>query len=194
MWFAWLLRWLSRYHEPLVADRKRKLFGSLTGRVLEIGAGDGVNLKYLAPDVSWVGLEPNSHLARHIVVPPGGRLIIDTYRGEVIDCDAVICSLVLCSVTDPATVLRGIYDSLRPGGQLVFLEHVAAPAGTALRRRQDFWLPIWKRCAGGCHPNRETLDAIEAAGFRIERIEKFDLPLGLASPHIAGVATKNLLT
>lgn len=189
-WFAWLMELASRVHEPMVAARKRELFGTLRGAVLEIGAGNGVNLQYLPEGLRWTGYEPNRILAEKVKVPPNGTLIVDEYRGQTGHFDAVFCSLVLCSVADPDAVLRGIFESLSPGGRFVFVEHVAAGQGSALRRAQDRWLPLWKCCACGCHPNRETAGLIAAAGFDMERIENFDLPLWLAGPHIAGIAVK----
>jgi SAM-dependent methyltransferase len=180
----------SRLHEPMVASRKRQLFGKLRGAVLEIGVGNGVNLQYLPEGLRWTGYEPNRVLAAKVKVPPNGTLIVDEYRGQAGHFDAVFCSLVLCSVADPVAVLRGVHESLSPGGRLVFLEHVAAGQGSALRRAQEWWLPLWKCCADGCHPNRETASLIAAAGFEMECIENFDLPLWLAGPHIAGIAVK----
>lgn len=190
MWFAWLMRMASRWHEPLVAERKRALFQGLSGRVLEIGAGNGVNLRYLGPGVKWTGYEPNATLARDIVVPSGGRLVVAPYIGQIEPCDVVICSLVLCSVSEPRLVLEGLFRSLKPGGRLLFVEHVAAEQGSGLRAAQDRWTPLWKRCAGGCHPNRETVALIEAAGFDIKSVDRVHLPLWLAGPHAIGEAIK----
>jgi len=190
MWFAWLMQWASRFHEPMVAERKRALFAGLSGRVLEIGAGNGVNLQYLPAAVKWTGYEPNRYLAAKIVVPEGGQLVVDAYRGQAGEFDAVICSLVLCSVKDPVEVLGGLYRCLKPGGRFLFLEHVAADRGSRLRAAQDRWLPLWRCCAGGCHPNRETAGLISAAGFDIKWTERFDLPLGLAGPHLIGEAVR----
>lgn len=190
MWFAWLIQMASRFHEPMVAGRKRALFAGLSGDVLEIGAGNGVNLQYLPASVKWTGYEPNRYLAAKIAVPEGGTLLVDAYCGQAGEFDAIICSLVLCSVKNPAEVLAGLYRSLRPGGRLLFIEHVAANRGTRLRAAQDRWLPVWCRCAGGCHPNRETGPLIAAAGFDMKWSDRFDLPLWLAGPHLIGEAVK----
>ncbi len=190
MWFALLMQIASRIHEPMVAERKRALFAGLSGDVLEIGAGNGVNLQYLPSEVKWTGYEPNRYLAAKIAVPEGGELIVDYYKGQAGVYDAVICSLVLCSVQNASEVLAGLYRCLRPGGRLLFIEHVAAVRGTRLRVAQDRWLPIWRCCAGGCHPNRETGSLIEAAGFEMKWRDYFDLPLWLAGPHLIGEAVK----
>jgi len=189
-WFAWLLEQASRIHEPMVRARKRALFAELKGDVLEIGPGNGVNLQYLTDAVQWTGYEPNRCLAKKIVVPSGGRLFVEEFSKQDGVYDAVISSLVLCSVREPAAVLRALHGSLRSGGRFFFMEHVGAQPGTALRRAQERWLPVWRFCAGGCHPNRDTGELIEAAGFEIQSLERFDLPLGLAGPHIMGVGIK----
>jgi SAM-dependent methyltransferase len=187
-WFSWLMRAAAKHHEPLVAAQKQRLLGDLTGDVLEIGPGSGVNLPYLRGVRSWTGYEPNRFLARRIAVPPGGRLLVAPFAPDGRTYDAVVSTLVLCSVAEPLRVLRQLRSCLRPGGKLVFLEHVAAAEGSNLRRQQERWLPVWRMCAGGCCPNRPTREWIERAGFRVVWIEEFCLPLGLASPHIAGVA------
>lgn len=187
MWFAWLMRWVSRYHEPLVAAWKRRIFSGITGPVLEIGPGHGVNFAYYPAGLDWAGYEPNRHLAADIESP---GLIVAPYEGQLHPCHTAVSTLVLCSVTDPARVLSGLFASLPSGGRLLFLEHVAATEGSPLRAAQARWLPVWRCCAGGCHPDRDAARAIKTAGFEIEWIEEFRLPLWLATPHIAGVARK----
>ncbi len=186
-WFAWLMTQASRWHEPLVAARKRALMTGLRGDVLEIGAGAGGNLRYLHRQVKWTGYEPNRRLAAQIA---SGTVIARKFEVDGRLYDAVIATLVLCSVADLDGTLRGIYESLRPGGQFVFVEHVGAERGSDLRRTQDRWQWLWSSCAGGCSPNRDTERRIRAAGFAIKSIERFELPMWLARPHIAGVAVK----
>ena len=188
-WFAWLMTQASRWHEPLVAGRKRALMAGLRGDVLEIGAGAGGNLRYLHREVKWTGYEPNRRLAARIA---SGTVVVGKFEGDGRLYDAVIATLVLCSVEDLDGTLRGIYESLRPGGCLVFVEHVAAELGSDLRRAQERWAGLWRRCAGGCHVDRDTERRIRAAGFAIKSIERFQLPMWLARPHIAGVAVKPL--
>jgi SAM-dependent methyltransferase len=183
------MRLASRKHEPLVASRKRRLLAPLSGSILEIGPGDGINLTYYSPHIQWTAYEPNPFLARRIPVPPNGRLLVAPYQGGEL-ADTVVCTLVLCSVPDLAQMLRWIHQSLPPQGRLIFLEHVAAPAGSPLAAAQQKWLRLWRCCAGGCEPTRQTAQAIRDAGFHFEEFEAFDLPLWLAGPHICGIATK----
>lgn len=194
----WLLARANGPYERWMADRKRNLFGALRGVVVEIGPGAGANLPYLRSDVRWIGIEPNPHarpylergarqagVAHEVREGDAERLPV-----EAASADAVIGTLVLCSVKDVGAALREIQRVLKPGGRYVFIEHVAAPAGTLRRRVQGWVRPAWRVLADGCHPDRETLQAIRAAGFARVEAEEFLAPAGLVAPHIAGVAVK----
>jgi ubiquinone/menaquinone biosynthesis C-methylase UbiE len=109
---------------------------------------------------------------------------------EAASADAVIGTLVLCSVADVAAALREIRRVLKPGGRFVFIEHVVAPAGTWRWRLQRWVRPLWRVIADGCHPDRDTLSAIRAAGFARVEAEQFLAPAGLVAPHIAGIAVQ----
>jgi SAM-dependent methyltransferase len=102
--------------------------------------------------------------------------------------DVVISTLVLCSVPDLADTLAELRRILRPGGRLLFIEHVAAPRDTWLYTLQRGIRPIWNVLADGCHPDRETGAALEAAGFSSVTVEPFDTGLPVVSPHIMGTA------
>lgn len=194
---AGLARGLRRYTDA-VDPRKRQLFSALTGEVVEIGPGPGTNLRYLSAGVRWTGVDPNVHMAKYVEresvrrgVP--ARLITGTAAalpfadGSV---DAVISSLVLCSVTDVPQVLREIRRVLKPGGRFIFIEHVAAPAGTGRRRVQRAIKPLWSLLGDGCEPDRETWKALEEAGFQSIQMDHFRAPLPIATPHIAGTAIR----
>jgi SAM-dependent methyltransferase len=185
----------ARY-ERMVADRKRALFADLRGTILEVGPGAGPNLRYYPKDCRWIGVEPNPFMhpyLRSAAARAGLAIEIRTVAAEGLPAkdrsvDAVVSTLVLCSVGDPARVIQEIRRVLRPGGRFVFLEHVAAPQGTRLRKVQQFVRPLWKRIADGCHPDRETGPLIEKAGFAQVRYDSFRLPLGPAGTQIAGWA------
>ena len=195
---AWMLAHLTAGYERRVAGRKRALFAGLHGNILEIGPGAGPNLRYYASGVHWIGVEPNPYMVPYLrKAAQEADLSIEIRSGtaerieaEDSSMDAVVSTLVLCSVRDPAATLQEVLRVLKPGGSLVFIEHVAAPRETRLRRVQDMICPLWKRMADGCHPNRETWVAIEQAGFDRVHYDRFRLPLGPVGTQIAGFATK----
>lgn len=200
-WFAAMLARVSPLHERHIAARKARLFEQLPDRaaVVEIGPGTGVNFHYLRNNVRWIGVEPNPHLharLRDAAAKTGHQTAeLHALEGELLplpdaSADAVIATLVLCSVRDPKSVLAESLRVLKPGGRYVFVEHVAAPPETTKRRMQNGIQPVWTWLADGCHPNRETLAMIRAAGFESVHAEEFHTPMGLFSPHIAGWANK----
>jgi ubiquinone/menaquinone biosynthesis C-methylase UbiE len=197
--FAWALARFNTRYEQFVSPYKERLLADVTGTVLEIGPGTGVNLRYLASgNVRWVGVEPNRFMEPYLQ-REAERLHMqvelrsgtaDTLPEADNSVDAVISTLVLCCVQSQREALREALRVLKPNGRLVFIEHVAAPNGSRLRRRQDWMTPLWKRLGDGCHPNRDTLAALESAGFESVTYEKITAPLPIVSPQIAGVATK----
>lgn len=196
--FAWALAHAGDADRRLYGARKRALFAKLTGTVVEIGAGAGPNAEYFSTGVRWIAVEPNVHfhprlrekaaqhgLALEIVGGTAERLPL-----EDASADAVVSTLVLCSVRDPAAALAEARRVLKPGGRFFFVEHVAAPEGTPLRRLQRALRHPWGWLADGCRPDRETARLIERAGFGDVRVEHFDAPLGLVRPHVSGVAVR----
>lgn len=178
---------------------KSPLFRGLTGTVLEIGPGSGANLPYLSRQpLKWVGVEPNRFMRRYLqekALALGMEVDVrdgtaENLPAEENSVDAVVGTLVLCSVTDPRRVLDEVLRVLKPGGRYLFVEHVAAAEGTMLRRIQRCIRPLWRHFADGCLPDRETQRAIESAGFEDVRIESFHAPLPVVKPHIVGVAVK----
>jgi len=194
----WALARLDDHCERAVAERKRALMGSLHGRILEIGPGPGVNLGYYPPDIDWVGIESN--LSCHPIIRAeaerrGMRIDLRAASASGLDAedssmDAVVTMFALCTVPDPAKTLGEVLRILRPGGNFIFMEHVAAPAGTALRLVQRASRPYWVRFADGCLPDADTLPLIQAAGFSRVNYEAFSIPVPLISPHLAGLAMR----
>lgn len=181
-------------------DQTRRLVGALRGRVLEIGAGYGENFDVLPPGIDYVALEPNpkrlDELAyeaeRHGHATPPLPVGAENIPLPDASVDAVLGTIVLCSVTDTNRVLAELLRVLKPGGSYVFVEHVAAPRGTWRRAAQRIAAPFMKLAAGGCDPVRDTESRLRASGLVINEIEHYDLPgaLGVPVPFIAGVAVK----
>ncbi len=176
------------------------LIGGLRGTVLEVGAGTGANFGFLASGVDWIGLEPESNDTdelRRNAARYGFRsepLVascedIPLAEGSV---DAVLSTLVLCSVDDQLRSLAEVLRVLRPGGSLVFIEHVAAAPRTLLRGVQRAATPVTSRFDRGCHLARETVDAIRQSGLEIAELHEYRMPsgLGFTVPFAAGRAVK----
>lgn len=100
--------------------------------------------------------------------------------------DSAIAALVLCTVDDPEGTVAELYRVLRPGGRLLMMEHVRA-ANETLAHWQDRLQRPWSWVNGGCRPNRATIETIEAAGFRIERLERYGFDV---LPHVQCVALR----
>ncbi len=197
--FAWMYAQSeSGDYEAFIAPFKRKLLGSLSGAVLEIGAGTGDNFAFYPPDVRWIGVEPNVYMHPHLLAAAKRSGISGELRTGVAEhlpaddqsLDAVVSTLVLCSVSDLTQVLHEIVRVLRPGGRFVFIEHVTAPHGSGLYYRQRLIKPAWKLFTAGCNPDRDIAAAIEQAGFSSVELESLNAPISIVSPHIAGQAIK----
>ena len=148
----------------------RETLGSLSGRVLDIGAGSGISAAFLPGDAVWIALEPapSRRLKRAVAGRPGSRLLAASAEQiplEDASVDAVVCSMVLCSVDDPQRVLAQVRRVVRPRGRIVFLEHVGAPPGSGARRIQGLIAPATRRFNSGCDPRRETASTLRSAEF-----------------------------
>jgi ubiquinone/menaquinone biosynthesis C-methylase UbiE len=195
---AWFMAREGGHYDAFVEDRKERLFHGLTGTLVEIGAGTGPNLRHLPSGLTVVGVEPNPFMHRHFLreVRNGGspaalihgRAEALPFRDESVD--SVVSTLVLCSVPETDRALGEILRILRPGGKFLFMEHVAAPEGSWLRRAQILVRPVWRAVGDGCEPDRNTEGHLLRAGFSEVQVERFAVPLPIVSPHIAGVAVK----
>ncbi len=201
--FAWSLAHADAEQHRLYGERKRRLFAHIEALadapvVVEIGPGAGPNARYLAPGTRWVCVEPNVHFhprLRRAARAHGLDLELVAGTAESLPlargaADAVVSTLVLCSVRDVRQSLVEARRVLRPGGRFVFIEHVAAPPGSWLRRLQTALRGPWGLVADGCRPDRETESAIREQFTTVE-VERFRAPLGLAAPHVMGVATSD---
>lgn len=166
-----------------LADQRRGLLADVTGRVLEIGGGTGANLPFYSPTLESLTItEPSSPMVRRLDrrarEHPG---LVKVLRAPAEDIpydddmfDAVVSTLVLCGVADPAKALSEVRRVLRPGGQFHFLEHVRSD-DPGFARMQDVLNPF-SRMVTACDCNRPTLTTIEDAGFTIAAITRGSLP------------------
>jgi ubiquinone/menaquinone biosynthesis C-methylase UbiE len=202
--FARFYAWMSpKMDEGGAIDYRRKLLAGLSGDVVEVGAGNGLNFAHYPPEVSSVlAVEPEAHL-REIGVRNAARArvriavvdgLAERLPADDASADAVVFSLMLCSVADQGAVLREAYRVLRSGGEVRFLEHVRAEPGTLARVQRALDATIWPIVGGGCHTSRDTAAAVADAGFTIERLDRFRFPdvrLSMpTSPHILGMARR----
>jgi SAM-dependent methyltransferase len=183
-------------------ENRRRALAGLSGRVIEVGAGNGLNFPLYPQTVDEVvAVEPEPFLrerAREAAAQaPIKVTVIDgtAERRPAHDAsfDAGVASLVLCSVFDQAQALAELRRVIRAGGELRFYEHVRAERPLAVRAQRVFDV-AWSRFAGGCHTSRDTLAAIRDAGFEIEHYERLVFkPYWFAVatvPHVIGVARR----
>jgi len=196
-WVAALYDWFNSASEWRIMRQYRPIImGEATGRVLEIGIGTGFSLSYYRQADEVIGIEPDPHMLKqarerlakldltNVELRPG--------RAEALpfedSCfDAVVSSLVLCTVRDVPRSLAEAKRVLKPDGTFRFMEHVRNDE-SFMGTIQDWITPIWRWLAAGCHANRRTEQAIVAAGFHVERIWRLSVPprqrliVGIARP------------
>lgn len=202
--FAWLWTRLGPALDRAgMAEHRRRLLAGIHGRVLEVGAGSGLNFPHYPHTVTGVlAVEPEPSLAQYGAAAAGCAPVPVELVAETAESipsadasfDAAVASLVLCSVSDQRAALAELHRVLRPGGQLYFLEHVRAETPGLRRVQRAFDATVWPAVNGGCHTSRDTTAAIEASGFTIDRLTRLRFPdttiPSPSSPHILGVATR----
>ena len=195
----------ARLYGPLCAlaehgelgERRERLLARARGTVVEVGAGTGESFKHYGGTVRRVlAVEPDPTMlrqARNRAQAAPVPVFLVGAAGERLpfpdgSADTAVVTLVLCSVEDQAAAAGELRRVLRPGGTLLFLEHVRA-ADAALARWQDRLARPWSWVAGGCRPNRRTRAALEAAGFELVDVEAYDLRPAppIVRPHLQGV-------
>jgi ubiquinone/menaquinone biosynthesis C-methylase UbiE len=170
--------------EAGLRDMRRDLLAGARGRVLELGAGTGLNLDLYPGSVQDLTLtEPDPHMVKQL----RKRAAESSRSAEVVEApaeklpfgddsfDTVALTLVLCTVPNPAGALQEIKRVLKPDGQFLFLEHVRSPE-PGLAKWQDRLEKPWRFLGDGCHCNRDTVSAISAAGFQLGDVERPEFP------------------
>jgi ubiquinone/menaquinone biosynthesis C-methylase UbiE len=178
---AVFFRFMDWYAHWKYAQLKRRLFRDLPDAIVELGAGAGANFRYFAEGTRVITPEPNVHM--HSILERKARshgIVVDIRASgaEKLDIEdesveAVVCSLVLCTVRDPARALREALRVLKPGGRFLCIEHVAAPAGSFIGRLQRWVFRPWQWFFEGCHTHRDTASTLRSAGFSQVSIEPF---------------------
>ena len=185
-----------------LAERRRQLLSSLSGRVVEIGAGAGTNFAYYPTTVERVvAFEPEPYLRKiaeraaedapvpvQVLYAPAEQLPVEDES-----LDAAVATLVLCSVADPERAIAELYRAIRPDGRLLFNEHVRSTSPRAARFQMTADRLGWPRVSGGCHLGRDTYALMRSAGFEIESVDRYSFripPLDPPKPHIIGTARK----
>ena len=197
---AVFFRLVDRYVHRLLGPRKAALFAGLPDEVVELGPGTGANLRYYRRGTRLVAIEPNPHMHSALVRAATRRGVDLDIRAVGAEdtglpsgsVDAIVCTLVLCTVPDPAAALAEARRILRPGGRLVLIEHVAAPAGTVLAGLQQLLRRGWQWAFEGCDLCRPTGALLTAAGFADVDLEHYRMR-SLFVPvneQVAGVATE----
>ncbi|MFE4226695.1 class I SAM-dependent methyltransferase [Arthrobacter sp. NPDC056886] len=182
-------------------EHRRRLVEAAHGVVIEIGAGYGATFPFYPSAVSKVlALEPDPTLRELALAAAGTAPVPVSVTDGVAEAlpaadasiDVVVSSLVLCSVADQSVALTEVLRVLRPGGLLLFYEHVRS-VHRVLAAAEDLVTPLWSRVAGGCHPNRDTAAMIAAAGLTVQRLERFGFSVLPGNPrlaHVLGAASK----
>jgi ubiquinone/menaquinone biosynthesis C-methylase UbiE len=193
-------RSIKATEEAGLREMRRQLLAEASGRVLEIGAGTGLNLG-LYPDAveELVLVEPDPHMAKRLRPKLGGSgpeatVIEDTAERlpfKDASFDTAVATLVFCTIPDPDAALRETARVLKPGGRLLFLEHVRSP-DLSLARWQDRLETPWRLFGDGCHCNRDTVATIESSPLSLGEFERTEMPKAppIVRPMVRGSATR----
>ncbi len=192
-------RGFKKTEEAGLREMRRELLAQARGRVLELGAGTGLNLEHYPEAIESLTLvEPDPYMTKQLrpKVAAGDReaTVVEAAAEKLpfpdVSFDTAVVTLVLCTVPDPAAGLAEIRRVLKPGGQLLFLEHVRS-RNPELAKWQDRLETPWRFLGDGCHCNRDTVGLIESSSFELQEVERGSLPKAppIVKPLARGSAT-----
>ncbi|XDD49648.1 class I SAM-dependent methyltransferase [Leptospira sp. WS92.C1] len=195
---AYFFKMMESYMHRKYGKTKSELFGSLPKIVVELGPGVGPNLRYYKKDTKLIAFEPNPHM--HSLLKKNAKyygieLDLRNSSAELLDLpdasvEAIVCTLVLCTVNDPIKTVSEIRRVLKPGGVFAFLEHVSAKEKSGLAFLQKKLHKVWHWFFEGCNLNRNTARILEDAGFKTLALNKYSMKTIFLPiiPHISGKA------
>ncbi len=191
-------RGLKATEEGGLREMRRETLAQASGRTIDLGAGTGVNRDLFPESVTELVLaEPSPHMLAKLrakVAEGDGVHIVQASAQDLPfednSFDTAVFTLVLCTVPDPAKALAEAARVLKPGGKLLFVEHVRSE-DPGLARWQDRLHTPWRLCGDGCHCNRDTAATIEASPFSIDRVESGAMPKAppIVRPLVRGSAS-----
>ena len=179
-------RFMYSIENAHLSSRRNRLLAGLTGKVLEVGVGTGTNFEHYSTDIDLIGIEPSPYMLpraekkKEVLLFPNKITLLNIGCGypemekliEPESLDAVVCTLVLCTIPDPSRALKNFKKWLKPGGKLVILEHIRSH-NPSRGKIQDILNPAWKKVADGCHLNRPTDLLLAESGLQLVREDRF---------------------
>lgn len=183
--YDYFMYFLERFY---LRSRRARLISKLSGKILEVGVGTGANFKHYNQDIQLIGIEPSPYMIlraaeKKKVFPFPHRVALHNIgcgypeMQKLISpesIDAVVCTLVLCTLPEPEKALENFMKWLKPGGHLLILEHIRSH-NTVASKFQDAINPAWAKMAEGCQLNRPTDKMLAKSGFRLLREERFKI-------------------
>jgi SAM-dependent methyltransferase len=181
-------RFMNSTEKTHLSSRRARLLSNLSGKILEIGVGTGANFEHYSEHIELIGIEPSPYMIprakkkKEVLLFPNKITLLNIGCGypemekliEPDSLDAVVCTLVLCTVPDPSRALENFMKWLKPGGKLLILEHIRSH-NPSKGKLQDLLNPFWRKVADGCQLNRPTDSLLGRSGFQLVREERFKI-------------------